>query len=104
MTAPAAIRFPPGGGAEFPVVVSAGASRSGVTGLYGEALKVAVRAAPERGRANAEVEEVLAGFFGVPRGAVEVVAGHTARRKRVRIAGIGAAAWRERLTPIMKPS
>jgi len=104
VTAPPATRFAPGGGAEFPVVVSAGSSRSRVTGLYGEALKVAVRSAPERGKANAEVEEVLAGFFGVSRAAVEVIAGHTARRKRVRIAGLGAAAWRERVTPIMKPS
>ncbi len=78
------------GGIEIEVVVSAGAKRSGVTGTYGDALKVAVRAAPERGRANAEVAEVLARHAGIGVKAVAIVAGHTARRKRVRLAGISS--------------
>lgn len=76
------------GGIEIEVVVSAGSKRSGVSGTYGTALKVAVRAAPERGRANAEVVEVLAEHAGIGLKDVEIVSGHGVRRKRVRLRGI----------------
>lgn len=51
-----------------------------------------VRAAPEQGKANAEIEELLAEFFGVSRKQVSLVAGHASRRKRVQILGIDAQA------------
>ncbi|MBV8062463.1 MAG: DUF167 domain-containing protein, partial [Nevskia sp.] len=40
--------------------VSPKASRNAITGFLGEALKVAVTAAPERGKANEAAEELLA--------------------------------------------
>jgi uncharacterized protein (TIGR00251 family) len=49
------------------------------------ALKLTVTAPPEKGKANAEVCEVLAAFLNVPKRNVEVVLGHTSRQKRVRI-------------------
>jgi hypothetical protein len=73
------------------VLASAGASASKVRGLHGDALKVAVRAAPEKGKANAEVEEVLAEFFGVAARQVAVIAGQTSRRKRVAVMGVQPA-------------
>jgi uncharacterized protein len=79
------------GGCEFSVLVSAGSSRSGVRGLHGDALKLAVRSAPEKGRANDEVESVLAEFLGLPRKQVSVVSGHTSRRKRVQAMGCSSA-------------
>lgn len=57
-------------------------------GTHGDALKVRVTAPPEGGRANDEVIRLLAGALGVPRSAVEIVAGHTSRRKRVRVFGV----------------
>lgn len=48
-------------------------------------LKVRVAAAPEKGRANAELCALLASEFHVPRKSVEVVAGETSHRKTVRI-------------------
>jgi len=77
------------GGCELAVLVSAGSSRSGVQGIHGMALKVAVRSPPERGKANAEVEHVLADLLGLSRKQVRVVAGLTSRRKRLQINGIG---------------
>jgi uncharacterized protein YggU (UPF0235/DUF167 family) len=56
-----------------------------VVGLHGGSLKVRVAAAPERGRANAAVERLLAGELGMRSADVEVVAGHASRRKRVRL-------------------
>lgn len=75
------------GGCAFGVLVSAGSARPGVRGLHGAALKLAVRSAPEKGRANDEVETVLAEFLGLPRKQVRVVSGHTSRRKRVQVLG-----------------
>ena len=63
------------------------AGRSGITGLHDGALKVRVVAPPLDGRANAEVLAVLAAAFGVSPSRVELVAGETSRRKRVRIRG-----------------
>lgn len=46
-------------------------------------LKVSVRSAPEDGKANAELCEVLAKHFGVPKTAISIVRGHTSRKKVV---------------------
>ena len=71
--------------------VSPKASRDVVLGPMdlpdGQALKVAVTAAPERGRANAAVCELLADAFDVAKGAVRVVAGDSDRHKKVRVTG-----------------
>lgn len=50
-------------------------------------LKARVRAAPEKGAANAALEKLLAASLGLPRRSVSVVAGGTARLKTVRLAG-----------------
>ncbi len=74
-----------------------GASRDEVAGWLGAALKVRVTAPPERGKANAAVEELLAEALGLPRGSVRVVAGHGSPRKSVEIAGLDEAEARRRL-------
>lgn len=79
------------------VKVAPKASRNAVRGWLGDTLKVAVTAAPERGKANEAVEELLAAALSLPRGAVRVVAGHTQPRKQLEIAGISPATLRERL-------
>jgi uncharacterized protein (TIGR00251 family) len=48
-------------------------------------LKIQVAAPPEEGRANEELCAFLARHHGVPRSAVEILRGHTSRRKVVRI-------------------
>lgn len=80
------------------VKVSPKASRNAVTGWMGDVLKVSVTAAPERGKANEAVEQLLADALGLPRSAVTVVAGHTSKRKRVQIVGLTSDALR-RLAP-----
>ena len=57
-------------------------------GRYGEAWKVRVKAAPERGRANEAVIELLAETLSVPRGDVKLVSGHTALDKVVELHGL----------------
>jgi uncharacterized protein (TIGR00251 family) len=53
----------------------------------GKALKVAVTAAPEDGKANAAVIALLAKEWGVAKSAISVVTGATGRRKLVEIRG-----------------
>lgn len=50
-------------------------------------LKARVRAAPEKGAANAALEKLVAESLGLPRRSVSVVAGGTARLKTVRLEG-----------------
>jgi len=74
-------------GALLPVRVAPGAHRSGLVGLHGDALKVAVRAPPEKGRANRELIRVLARALGARRGDIEVRFGRGARDKTLLFAG-----------------
>jgi uncharacterized protein YggU (UPF0235/DUF167 family) len=54
-------------------------------------LKARVRAAPSAGEANAALVRLLAGALGVAARDVSLIAGDTARRKRVKIVGDRAA-------------
>jgi uncharacterized protein len=49
------------------------------------ALKVKVRAAPEKGKANEELCRVLAEYLSVSRRSVEVILGQTSQQKRVKV-------------------
>lgn len=64
------------------------AGRAAVVGEHGGMLKIAVTAPPEKGKANAQVVEVLARALGVPGSAVQILAGETSREKVVRIRGV----------------
>jgi uncharacterized protein (TIGR00251 family) len=68
--------------------VSPGASRAAVVGRYGDAWKVRVTAAPERGRANDDVVGLIADSLGVVRPDVRLVAGQSSRDKVVELSGI----------------
>lgn len=73
------------------VKVVPGASRSRIVGPLGDRLKVAVAAPPEKGRANAELEALLAKLCGVRTADVTVEAGRSAAAKLVRIRGVDSA-------------
>jgi uncharacterized protein (TIGR00251 family) len=62
-------------------------------------LRLRVTAVPDKGKANAAVIALLAKAVGVPRSAITLVSGETARLKTVRIAGnaIDLSASLERL-------
>jgi len=78
--------------------VSPGAGRTAIVGRYGEAWKVRVTAAPEDGRANDAVLRLLADVLAVPRGALTLISGHSARDKIVELTGVGPALAERRLT------
>ena len=58
-------------------------SRPGVDGFRNGALAVRLRSAPADGKANAELVEVLAEAFGVPKRSVEPKSGLSSRAKTV---------------------
>jgi uncharacterized protein (TIGR00251 family) len=84
-------------GVVFGVEVKVRASRSRVLGVKAERLSVALAAPPVDGAANAALCEELAGYFGVPKSRVRVVAGDKRKKKRVEIQGLDAVAVRGRL-------
>jgi uncharacterized protein YggU (UPF0235/DUF167 family) len=63
--------------------VRAGATRQAILGSHGGALKVAVVAAAERGRANRAVLALVADALGLPPSALRLVAGETSPDKVV---------------------
>ena len=74
------------------VFVQPRAARDALAGMHGSALKLKVRAAPEGGRANAAVEDLIATVLrrrGL-RVRAKVVAGVASRNKRVEIRGATA--------------
>jgi hypothetical protein len=74
-----------------------GSSRDGIAGWLGSTLKVRVRAAAERGKANAAVERVVAAALGLPGANARIVAGNTSPRKIIEISGLSAAEVARRL-------
>jgi uncharacterized protein (TIGR00251 family) len=60
-------------------------SRDQIAGMLGDALKVTVSAAPERGKANEAMCRVIATALGVRAAQVSVDAGHGSPRKTVRV-------------------
>jgi uncharacterized protein (TIGR00251 family) len=64
------------------------ASRSAVVGEHNGLLRVRIAAPPVDGAANEELVRLLARKFEVPRSAVTIVAGQSARTKQVRITDV----------------
>lgn len=77
-----------------------GASRNALLGWHGDALKLAVTAVPERGRANAAACALLAEQLGVAKSAVQLVQGATHTQKVFSIRGLSATELRQRLVAL----
>lgn len=75
------------GAVTFDVLVQPRASRARLGPIHDGRLKVAVTAPPVDGEANAAVIALLAKQLGVGKGAVEVIAGQSSRRKTLRVTG-----------------
>lgn len=91
-----AVRDTPAG-VTFAVRVQPRARKNAITGVLGEALKLALTAPPVEGKANQACVEFFVEFLNVPRGSVTIVGGQTSRNKVIRIAGRTAAEVEARL-------
>ena len=65
-----------------------GARKNAVLGQRAGALRVAVSAPPERGKANEAILEVVAESLGCKGSAVRILSGATSRMKRVLVTGM----------------
>ncbi len=88
-------------GCVLPIRAQPGARRAGVQGEQAGALKVAVTAPPQDGRANQALVEELRKALGVKRSQVELVGGQTSRDKRFLIRGLTRAELEGRLTALL---
>lgn len=85
------------GGVLLKVRAAPGAKVERVVGVHGDALKVAVQAPPEKGRANERILALLADALGLAQRSLSVASGATARDKTVRIMGLSSDEVRARL-------
>ena len=74
------------------------ASKTEIAGIEGEWIRIRLLAPPVDGKANAALTAFLAKKTGVPKGAIEVIGGATARLKRVMLHGITAETARTALS------
>lgn len=77
-----------------------GAKRAAVVGEQNGALKLAVTAPPEDGRANAALVELLRDSLDLKRSQVELISGATSRDKRFLIRGLSVEELRRRLAAL----
>jgi uncharacterized protein len=77
-------------GTRLKLRVIPGADRSEIVGRYGDAWRVRIGAAPERGRANAELLDLLSERLGVRRAELAIVSGLATRDKVVELRGLSA--------------
>ena len=89
-------------GISLAVKVQPRAQKNAVTGVVGEALKLALTAPPVEGRANEAVVEFLAELFRIPRSSVTIASGLSNRNKVIRLTGVSRLAVEQRLMAILR--
>lgn len=75
-------------GTELLLRVQPRSRKQGIVGTHGGRLKVAVHAAPEKGKANAAVLELLAEALELKRYQVQLLSGETSQEKSVLLSGV----------------
>jgi len=92
------------GGTILPVRAQPGARKNAILGERGGSLRVAVSVAPERGKANAAIEEVLADAIGCKASQIGLLSGETSRTKRFLISGVTPDELQRRLAGLIAPA
>jgi uncharacterized protein len=88
-------------GSILPVVAQPGARRNAVLGERAGALRVAVTAPPDKGKANAAIQALLAERLGCKAAQVALISGATSRQKRFLIGGLDPETLRRRLAALI---
>lgn len=88
-------------GVILPVRAQPGAKRSGVVGVHGTSLKVAVNAPPVDGKANEALRQALAEALDLRASQVELVGAAASRDKKFLIRGATREELEEKLTRIL---
>ena len=84
-------------GAILPVSAHPGARRNEIRGEQNGRLKIGVTQAPEKGKANKAVIELLAKSLGLRKAQIELLSGETSRQKRFLVRGLSTTELAERI-------
>lgn len=88
-------------GVVLPVKGMPGAKANAVRGEQEGALKVSITQAPEKGKANQAIVEVLAKSLGVKRSQIELLRGETSSQKQFLIRRVTAEWLAERIKELL---
>lgn len=89
-------------GVILPVRAQPGASRAGIRGEHGGALKVAVTQVAEKGKGNQSLIDTLAKGLSLQRSQIELINGETQRNKKFLIRGVSRGELAERIAAAIK--
>jgi uncharacterized protein YggU (UPF0235/DUF167 family) len=89
-------------GAVLPVLAHPGAKRDAILGERAGALRVAVTAAPDRGKANEAIQSLLAERLELKPRQISLISGATSRQKRFLLEGIESQELKARLTALFQ--
>jgi uncharacterized protein len=89
-------------GTTFALKVHPRARKNAITGIVGDALKLALTAPPVEGKANQAVIEFFSDLFQIPRSSVTIASGETSRNKVIRIAGVSKPVAEQKLAEYLK--
>jgi uncharacterized protein (TIGR00251 family) len=88
-------------GVILPVHAQPGARKNGVTGVHAGRLKVGVTQAPEKGKANQALVQLLSELLDLKRSQISLLTGETSHHKRFLIAGVDVESLRMKLAGLL---
>jgi len=80
-----------------------GARRNGINGIHAGAIKVSVTQAPEKGKANDAILQLLADRLELKRNQIHLASGQTSPLKKFLITGITLAELEQRVQQLHDP-
>jgi uncharacterized protein (TIGR00251 family) len=88
-------------GTILPVRAQPGARRDAIVGVHADSLRVAVTAPPDKGRANAAIQALLAQALGCKPSQVGLLSGQTSRQKRFLVVGMPPEELQRRIASLL---
>jgi hypothetical protein len=84
-------------GVIFEVLLQPRSSRNEISGIHEDCLKIRIASPPVEGKANQACIDFIARSLGLRRSEVEMISGHTSRRKRLLARNITIEDFKRRL-------
>jgi uncharacterized protein (TIGR00251 family) len=88
-------------GVILPVQARPRAKLNGITGDHDGSLKVSVTQAPEKGKANETLIQVLVKQLGLKKSQITLVSGQTSSQKKFRLSGTDGQTNRDRIDQLL---
>jgi uncharacterized protein len=83
------------------IYVQPRASRTGLCGIHGDSLKVAIAAPPVDGKANREIITYLSTLLKIPKKEITIISGAQSRKKKCRISSLTESEVRKRIALVL---